>query len=798
MGKGGTKRTRQYGFTDTEGSEDEIQLSKLNIDVLGSDEGEVESEFEVGPEFDFPEVDSEDETSGPRGSDADTLEGSIPHPEFKSGHQEASDEDSYPSSDTELSDEDEAEELNSELEKWGGMVSPLKFPVTVLADQFKGRRFPVQLLTNPRLGREYVTRPGKGFPAKLPEIDPVYDSDSSTEETQNTVGNVPMHWYDDYPHIGYTVDGKRIFKPATKDELDRFLDNVDDPDAGKTVLDVVEQKEVRLTDEELGLIQRLVAGKMGPEGYDPYPELVEYFSGKVRETPLTGGTEPKRRFIPSVAENRRVMALVKAIRRGEIVGRRPVEVKPKFYDVWNAAGEGSKLANYIPPPKKPLPTNAESYNPPEEYLFDEEELKAWKAKDHAERRPDFIPQKYPSLRAVPAYARSYQEAFRRCLDLYLNPRMRKSRLELDPDSLVPKLPDPKDLQPFPTRLAVVFEGHQDKVRTFSIDPTGQYLVSGSDDGTVKVWEVSTGRCLQTIALSGVIHSVAWNPNPSLALIAATAEDKVVLFTPHQLCDEAAVYRTEALVDAGFASPAAQANPTSTRWLVAEAHHGTEGVGDPSIGLPYQYREAGGVASQGDYFATVAPKDGASAILIHQLTKRQSQRPFRKLKGAVQKVAFHPTRPHFVIATQRFVRVYNLQLQSLEKTLLTGSLWVSSLDIHPQGDNLIVGSYDRRLNWFDLDLSSKPYKTLRFHKEAIRSVGFHPRYPLFASCSDDGSLQVFHGMVYNDLMQNPLLVPLKILRGHQIDDSLGVLHLEFHPHQPWLLSSGSDGRLCLFA
>ncbi|KAI0229296.1 Ribosome biogenesis protein erb1, partial [Massospora cicadina] len=721
MGKWGTKRTLQYGSTDTEGSEDEIQLSKLNIDVLGSDEEEVKSELEDGPEIDFPDFGSEDETSGPRVSDAETLEGSIPHAEFKSSHQEASDEDS--------------------------------------------------------LGSEYATQQGKGFPAKLPEIEPVYDLDSSTEETQNTVGNVPMHWYDDYPHIGYTVDGKRIFKPATKDELDRFLNNVDDADAGKTVLDVVEQREVRLTDEELGIIQRLVAGKMGPEGYDPYPELVEYFSGKVRETPpLTGGTEPKRRFIPFIAENQKVMALVKAIRRGEIIGRRPVEEKPKV-----------QARQLHPPPKKQLPTNSESYNPPEEYLFDEEELKAWKAKDHAERRPDFIPQKYSSLRTVPAYARSYQEAFRRCLDLYLNPRVRKNRIELDPDSLVPKLPNLKDLQPFPTRLAVVFEGHLDKVRTFSVDPSGQYLVSGSDDGTVRVWEVSTGRCLQTIALSGVIYSVAWNPNPSLALIAATTEDKRVLFTPHQLCDEAAVHRTEALVDAGFASPAALANATST-------YECAPTTALKELGILLSVSHTNTVKQvvwhrKGDYFATIAPKDGASAIMIHQLTKRQSQRPFRKLKGAVQKVAFHPTRPHFVIATQRFVRVYNLQLQSLEKTLLTGSLWISSLDIHPQGDNIIVGSYDRMLNWFDLDLSSKPYKTLRFHKEAIRSVGFHKRYPLFASCSDDGSLQVFHGTVYNDLMQNPLLVPLKILRGHLIDDSLGVLHLEFHPHQPWLLSSG---------
>ena len=35
-----------------------------------------------------------------------------------------------------------------------------------------------------------------------------------------------------------------------------------------------------------------------------------------------------------------------------------------------------------------------------------------------------------------------------------------------------------------------------------------------------------------------------------------------------------------------------------------------------------------------------------------------------------------------------------------------------MDIHPSGDHLIVGGYDRKLCWFDLELSDKPYKILR--------------------------------------------------------------------------------------
>ncbi len=55
--------------------------------------------------------------------------------------------------------------------------------------------------------------------------------------------------------------------------------------------------------------------------------------------------------------------------------------------------------------------------------------------------------------------------------------------------------------------------------------------------------------------------------------------------------------------------------------------------------------------------------------------------------------------------------------------------------------------DKRLAWYDLDLSSKPYKALRYHAHALRGVAFHRSYPLFASSSDDGSVHVFQGKVY---------------------------------------------------
>lgn len=140
-----------------------------------------------------------------------------------------------------------------------------------------------------------------------------------------------------------------------------------------------------------------------------------------------------------------------------------------------------------------------------------------------------------------------------------------------------------------------------------------------------------------------------------------------------------------------------------------------------------------------------------------------------------------------------------------------------MDVHPSGDHIIVGGYDRKLCWFDLELSDKPYKIMRcvcfstpsqhnffdapapgrYHSRAIRSLHFHPTYPLFASSSDDGSIQIFHARVFHDLMTDPLIVPLKILRGHTVRDGLGVLQVRWMPKQPWLVSAGADSRVSVW-
>uniref|UniRef100_H2Z1B3 Ribosome biogenesis protein BOP1 homolog n=1 Tax=Ciona savignyi TaxID=51511 RepID=H2Z1B3_CIOSA len=626
------------------------------------------------------------------------------------------------------------------------------------------------------------------------------DHDTSDEEdSRNTVGNIPMQWYDDFPHIGYNLDGKPIAKPIrNKDELDKFLNKMDNPEYWRTIFDKTTGRDHVLTQEELTLINRVQKGSFYDASYDPYEPYVDFFTHEKMIHPVSNYPEHKRSFTPSLVEKRKVGKLVHAIKMGWLKVGQPKKEEDeeiKFYDLWadvkteqKSHSELARQKMHVPAPKMKLPGHEGSYNPAPEFLPTEEEIAQWKEDEPEDRKLDFVPQKHDALRRVPQYPMFIQERFARCLDLYLCPRQRKMKFNVNPDDLIPELPKPRDLRPFPTVQALCYRGHQAMVRTISVDATGQWLASGSDDGIVRVWEVSTARCVREVSLgkNQPIKCLAWCPNPSVCLLAIAVESTVVILNPY-IGDRLVATATDNLLQS----------------FEEEEEGGEEKRPEFRDGQRLVITHPKVVSkvtwhAKGDYFAAVVPNNGNAQVFLHQLTKRRSQNPFSKCKGAVQSVLFHPNRPFFFVATQRYVRVYNLVKQQLSKKLFSNSQWISSLSIHPGGDNLIVGSYDCRLSWFDMDLSTKPYRTMRYHKRAIRACCFHRKYPIFASAGDDGSIVVSHGMVYSDLMQNPLIVPVKVLKGHKVERNLGVLDCCFHPHQPWIFSSAADNTIRLFS
>jgi ribosome biogenesis protein ERB1 len=111
-----------------------------------------------------------------------------------------------------------------------------------------------------------------------PEIDPVYDSDDTDAgELPNTIGNIPLSFYDSYPHIGYDINGKKIMRPATGEALDALLDSIEIPKGWTGLTDPQTGKPLDLTQDQLELLSRLQRGLVPEENYDPYPVSPDTF-----------------------------------------------------------------------------------------------------------------------------------------------------------------------------------------------------------------------------------------------------------------------------------------------------------------------------------------------------------------------------------------------------------------------------------------------------------------------------------------------------------------------------------------
>lgn len=97
-----------------------------------------------------------------------------------------------------------------------------------------------------------ITDDANGNPRYIyPDIDPVYDSDESdAPANQNTIGNIPLSFYDSYPHIGYDINGKKISRPAKKEALDALLESIELPKGWTGLTDPATGKSLELSQQE--------------------------------------------------------------------------------------------------------------------------------------------------------------------------------------------------------------------------------------------------------------------------------------------------------------------------------------------------------------------------------------------------------------------------------------------------------------------------------------------------------------------------------------------------------------------
>jgi ribosome biogenesis protein ERB1 len=218
---------------------------------------------------------------------------------------------------------------------------------------------------------------------------------------------------------------------------------------------------------------------------------------------------------------------------------------------------------------------------------------------------------------------------------------------------------PRDLKPFPNALVMQYTGHTGAVRSIALDQTGEYMISGGEDGTVRMWQVDTGLLVQQWNFGAPVNRVAWNPNPQLALCAiATGNRLVFIATGTGNADVLAA--TEEAVNAGGkelpllnsldeddtddadeeGADSEESKRKALRWRRVDPSKCATGQfpshtrTGTAIGPRVVVLLNGPIAniswhSKGDYIAAVTTDLTAKCVGIHRLSGKQSRYPFKK-------------------------------------------------------------------------------------------------------------------------------------------------------------------------
>jgi len=270
--------------------------------MMATAEEEEEEEEEDEEEEDEEEEEEENE------SPVDSEDGMDSEDDSSDGFekQSSSDEDEEGDDEDEDDDDDDEEEEEEEEEEVDAARK-------VLDAEARAREWALPPPPPPLTGRDRLrvmdeeSSSGHLAVQQFLHTDDLSSDDEEGFEGNNTIGRVPLHWYDAYDHIGYNVQGGKVMKRGKggKDRIDMALDNRDGT-GERTVYDMYNDREVVLSQRDLEIIRRLQAGAFAHPEHNDTPDYVDYESSIKEVMPLSAAPEPKRRFVPSKWETMKV------------------------------------------------------------------------------------------------------------------------------------------------------------------------------------------------------------------------------------------------------------------------------------------------------------------------------------------------------------------------------------------------------------------------------------------------------------------------------------------------------------
>ncbi|MBI2301068.1 MAG: hypothetical protein HYU66_19325 [Armatimonadetes bacterium] len=295
-------------------------------------------------------------------------------------------------------------------------------------------------------------------------------------------------------------------------------------------------------------------------------------------------------------------------------------------------------------------------------------------------------------------------------------------------------------------------GHEGVVHSVAYSPTGDRIVSGSDDGTARVWNAATGAELTCLrGHQGSVLGVAFSPAGDR--IASGSNDHTVRVWDVTTGAELACFRghrygatSVAFSPAGDRIVSGGRHHTVLVWDAATGAELARFVGHQHVVTSVGFSPAGERIVSGSADGTVRVLDASSGVELACLRGH----------NGVNSVAFSPVGDRVVSGEDATVKVWDATHFAELACCRGHESAVTSAAFSPDGGRLVTGSYDDTVRVWDA-IRGAELACLRGHEYHVTSVAFSPAGDQVVSASFDGTVRIWDLAISGEP---------PCLRGHQ--------------------------------